>query len=358
MTYSKSENSLDFNNNLIENSISHFNNKKVLGQFYTDKNIFNNIAFLDWFNKIPMEYKSNILEPFAGSNGIIKMLNELSLIKNYTSYDIVPMNKNVVYKDTIKDFPLDFKVVISNPPFLAKNSATRRGLNVKIHPYHDLYELCVDLCLKNTEYVAVIIPESFITNNKIDKSRLSTVISLQEKNIFKDTEHPVCLALFTPFKNNDFKIYHNNEFIGLFNHLKNNENKMLSLNKNRESKYEIIWHNPKGQVGLKTIDVTNAKEKIKFMDGDSIPSEEVSLYSRLRTRILIINKKTGKPISKTLSKKLIILLNQFLDEYRIKTNDVFLTSFKGLRDDSKYRRRLDFSKAKLIVQKVVNDYLD
>ena len=67
-------------------------NKIELGQYYTQKNIFNLPGFLTWWNTIPENKKSIVLEPFAGSNNIIKSLKEIGLIKNYISYDFASLN--------------------------------------------------------------------------------------------------------------------------------------------------------------------------------------------------------------------------------------------------------------------------
>jgi hypothetical protein len=55
-----------------------------------------------------------------------------------------------------------------------------------------------------------------------------------------------------------------------------------------------------------------------------------------------------------------INLNDFLNEcniilkdYREKTKDVLMTSFKGLRKDGKYRRRLDFKTVRYIMNKAL-----
>jgi len=41
-----------------------------------------------------------------------------------------------------------------------------------------------------------------------------------------------------------------------------------------------------------------------------------------------------------------------LSEFRKETHDIFLTPFKGLRKDLKYRRRLDYALARNIVNQV------
>ena len=47
--------------------------------------------------------------------------------------------------------------------------------------------------------------------------------------------------------------------------------------------------------------------------------------------------------------------NRILNEYRVKTEDAFMAPFKNLRKDMKYRRRLDFATAKLIMSKAVEE---
>ena len=41
--------------------------------------------------------------------------------------------------------------------------------------------------------------------------------------------------------------------------------------------------------------------------------------------------------------------NQLLETYRTQTHDVLMTSFKGLRQDGKYRRRLDYATARALL---------
>jgi hypothetical protein len=328
---------------------------KQLGQYYTHKNIFNHPAFLAWFNAIPSRSRQNVLEPFAGKNSIIHMLNELNLITGSTSYDIEPLSDEVIYRDTLNDFPQNHDVIITNPPFLAKNVATKLGVKITIDPYADLYELCLNRCLQNASYVAAIIPESFIVSDFF-KNRLICVISLAQKKIFKNTEHPVCLALFVPENSillgekdsdcysHNYAIYSNEHYVGQSQSLIAIEKDFLSR---QQHSYQTLWHQPQGQVGLIAIDATDKKKNISFIYGDDILPEDVTPYSRLRTRIDVLNHK-GRALSKTHNQKLLRMLNQVLKEYRELTHDVFLTSFKGLRADGKYRRRLDFNKARLL----------
>ena len=180
--------------------------KREAWQFFTITNPFFVQAFYERFSLIPNEDKKVLLEPFAGSNNIISLIEELGSISNYEhswdcfDIDISHENKNpeytIIQQDTIKNYPKWYNVAITNPPYLAKNSATRRWLSYEYPEYEDLYQKCLEVMLDNTKFVAAIIPESFI-NSKLFVNRLYSFISLTCK-MFEDTDCPVCLALFVP----------------------------------------------------------------------------------------------------------------------------------------------------------------
>lgn len=325
---------------------------KIPGQFFTKKNIFKNKTFLKWFRAIESNKRKNILEPFAGKNGLIDMLKELNLVKNFSSYDIEPQHQDVLLNDSIINFPQNFSVCITNPPFLAKNVATRKNIPITIEPFGDLYEKCLDLCLKNCEYVAAIVPESFVVS-PFFKNRLFAVISITEKSLFDHTEHPVCLALFNPNTSIDFLVYQDNKKLGKFKEKKKEIEEWLNESENTK----IIFHDKNGQIGLFNIDATNIDKKIHFADGNLIEKEDVGYHARLRTRIYI-DSPNNIPLTQKQTKEFMHYCNKILNLYRKKTNDIFMTSFKGLRSDGKYRRRLDYATARLIVNKAYNLYFN
>ena len=314
---------------------------QTIGQFFTEKNVFENTAFLAWWKLISKKDKKAVLEPFAGKNGIVDMLKSIDWIDKktkYISYDILPGRKDVEFRDTIESFPIGYNVAVTNPPFLAKNSATRKGLKNKIDPYSDLYEVCLFKCLDNLEYVAMIVPESFITTPYF-KNRLFAVVSLTHKKIFKHTEQPVCLALFVKDETKDFLIYKNDILIGSFSELKMRESRFCK-DLSSSSLFEISFHKTDGQLGFISTDATNHLKKLKIVNPSEILESDVNPYARLRTRIKIT--KNGKLIRVSIS--FIKNFNSYINEYRAETGDVFLTSFKGLRDDGSYRRRMSFLK--------------
>lgn len=322
--------------------------KKKFGQYYTKYNPFSNLFFKKWFNQIPEESKKIILEPFAGANNILKLMDETGISNNliWKCYDLYPSNDSentfnkfkIEKRDTIKDFPKGYDLVITNPPYLAKNKIKDLDINFD-RKYNDLYLHALDLMLENCSYVAAIIPESFVTSNKfID--RLYGIISLEFK-MFDDTEVPVCLALFNKEKTKKKRIYRSNKYIGDLSELKKIQLKYT------DSKIikNIRFNDPKGNIGFIAIDNT-VTDSIRFLIGDEI-NKEIKVSSRSITKISGIKFEKKESLENFIKK-----LNEEVKQYRKETKDVFLTSFKGLRKDNKYRRRMDFLTARKIIQKV------
>lgn len=319
-------------------------NKRLFGQYFTITNPFDTVAFYKWLEEMPENIKtSTILEPFAGANNIPAMLNSSEILTNdWSCFDIAPSEINhckqfsIKKQDTLLNFPRGYDLCITNPPYLSKNSATRRKLDYPETIYDDLYKLCLEKMLQNVSYVAAIIPETFITSG-LFHDRLKYVVSLTCK-MFEDTECPVCLAMFNPETSTDFTIYQMNEKLGKYNDLCKGK---------IEPTYKHCWeiNNPNGTIGIICID--NAKHpSIMFCPGENISSTKIKVSSRSFTRV------SGLPDNIDLT-SFIFKCNEQLNQYRNETKDVFLASFKGLRADGKYRRRLDFYTAKQIMSQVL-----
>ena len=86
--------------------------------------------FNDWINKALDEKSDSILlEPFAGSNSIIKLIRDAypELNNQWHCFDIDPESneKNltdipITIQDVLSDFPKSYHIAITNPPYLAK----------------------------------------------------------------------------------------------------------------------------------------------------------------------------------------------------------------------------------------------
>ena len=312
--------------------------RRVLGKYYTINNPFTLKAFKDWLDVIQNLKSQIILEPFAGANNIPKMITNSKIMDNeWKCFDIEPQKNlfpifHICERNTIEDFPKGFNVCITNPPYLGKSSASRRKLKYPDTDYDDLYKYCLEIMLNNVSYVAAIIPETFITSG-LFHDRLYAVISLTCK-MFEDTECPVCLALFVPKEECSFKIYRMNEYLGTYEEL-------FSKRKKAVCAHPWKFNDKDGNLGIICVD--NSKEKsIKFCKGSEIEKSLIKVSSRSKTRV------SGIPENIDLN-IFINTCNKILNDYRGSTKDVFLTSFKGLRKDGYYRRRLDFKEAKNIM---------
>lgn len=312
--------------------------KRELGQFYTDYNPFKHKVFVKWFKKALKESEDKVLEPFAGSNNLIEMLKE-DFIFSYESYDIHPGRSDVKKRDTLKKYPLGFNLAITNPPYLSKVSAKRKGLNYPDTDFPDLYKLCLEVMLENNKYVAAIIPINIIRDEHF-KSRLDKYIILNKK-MFNTTETPVCLAMFSPLREiKSTEVYDLNRRIG---NLEEIDKYIDDLNTGLKS--NINFNSKSGKLFLRAVD--NPKgNKIQFGDSSNFSPENIKVSSRHLTLIEVPFEVNAKSI---------VELNKKLEEYRQITGDVYLNAFMGLRSDGHYRRRLDYKTARLLIESYIGN---
>ena len=315
-------------------------NKRELGQYYTQTNPFIHPLFKEWMDLV--DNTKTFIEPFAGANNILKLIKESGYDCKWVCYDIDPPKYNVYpevqvnQQDTIEDFPKGFDVCITNCPYLGKSSARRRHID---YPWEedDLYKVSLNVMLKNCGYVAAIIPESFITAN-IHLDRLWGVISLACK-MFDDTDCPVCLAMFTPNGNENVRVYSNENYLGSLKDLQDCEIT------GHTSDVKWIFNDKHGNIGVKTVD-SQIEADCKFFYGENIKPEDIKVSSRAFSRISGLPKNINRDV-------FIKKCNDILLSYREQTKDVMMTSFKGLRKDGKYRRRLDFKTVRSILNKAL-----
>lgn len=334
--------------------------KRSKGQYFTINNPFEHPVFHYWLSLVENLEDKVFLEPFSGSNNITLLIESIGYSNKWVCFDIDPevvsKNNNPKYdiniNNSIESFPKTGDVVITNPPYLAKNSAKRRGLDYPDTKWDDLYKYSLESMLNNVDFVAAIIPESFLTQG-IFHDRLFATISLTTV-MFDDTDCPVCLALFIDnktkskicYEENNFLLYQNEVLLGNYFSILNKVNFP-------EENISLKFNDIKGELGLIAVDSTS-NESIRFIDPDLIPDSDIKVTSRSRTKIKLLDVK----LSSDEVSALITECNNIIDRYREDTYDIFLTSFKGLRKDGKYRRRLDFKNAKKIVNMAYYNILE
>jgi hypothetical protein len=314
--------------------------KRLLGQYFTVGNPFAHPAFASWWGDA--HRGSPVLEPFAGADNIPALLGAAGYQASYMSFDIDPQARSVEQRDTLADFPAGYDLAVTNPPFLARHFARRKGLSVD-HlpwgPYNNLWKVAVDRSLLHCGHVAAIVPESLLTSG-LFRARLVAVISLTSR-MFADSEAPTCLALWGPTSRADFEVWRSDERLGMFSELS------AAAPEPTPSAARITFNALHGQVGLRAIDLPRGAT-IAFCPEAQIPSAKVQVGRQL-TRSHI----TG--LAPRAVPDVLEAANAALLEYRSATADVLLAAFKGMRQDGAFRRRMDWGTARNLLSVAVDE---
>ena len=305
--------------------------KKQHGQFYTAVNPFYNEVIKWWLEK-NIKPSDILLEPFAGSGNLVRMIQEVGFTNSWMQYDIEPAGANIIQQDTFKNFSTGHRICITNPPYLSKSSAGASGLSFPQSQFNDLYLHSLDLCLKNCEYILAIVPCSFINNDQL-KSRLSIAIEIT-KQLFNDTQTPICIALFNTDPTNDYSVYCDEKFIGRYNDMKQ------GFPPYRDYLWDWKFNDNNGAIGLSSIDDVFSPS-IYFTKGANIASKTLSSPFGAYKRI-------SAPHNLDLD-EFLPRLEDNLKYYRKATDDIYLTSYYTLRQDGKYKRRLTNTEARMLL---------
>jgi hypothetical protein len=325
--------------------------KRELGQYFTeatgDNNPFLHPAFKNWASRI--NSTDIILEPFAGNKDLVRLLNEAGYHNAVDCYDKDPKQTDIIQRDTIVDMPSGYRFIVTNPPYLDKASAKKRGIVHDFEWFTNIYLQSIHKCLEQTEFVAAIIPLSFINSGEF-REYLETVVSLNYK-LFKDTEVPVCLALFRNWRKDeedptpceDFTFWIGDQYQGFFSDIDFVNQYEI------DKRYGKFKKNIKGgQIGLYAFDLPETRT-IKFYLGEEISDDKIKESSRSITKINITRPDVDR-------QAIVDIANRILEEQRNSTGDIFLTPCFGLRDDKQYRQRLTFADAEYILKMALHEY--
>lgn len=344
--------------------------KRAAGRYLTEGDPFGYDAVSEWVATIVGATAGrpvSACEPYAGKNFLPSafMSRFAPVFKDgieWVGYDLVPCpdEENLLpgcpisQADTLLSIPSCHDVIVTNPPYLARNSARRRHLpfpfdhaGVGIDSPADLYQIALDSCLASASWCSMLIPESFITS-RYDKSRLMSVISLPG-DLFLDTECPVCLALFGPDPSGDYEIYANDgHLLGKATDVRRAYDEILERGFEASPHgRNLTFNDPGGAIGLRGVD-SSLGTLAHFVDGEKIDPSSVKQTSRSVTRIGVTDW-NGKDVADVIEGA-----NRLLGEWREATGDVFMTAFKGVNKQTHaYRRRLSFREAEAIVNAVI-----
>lgn len=302
--------------------------KQLLGQFYTTSDVFNSSdAFACWFERVPKGRP--VVEPFAGAGHLFSYVDV-----DWHGFDLDPKHPEVVRRDTLADFPQGYSVCITNPPYLAKTVISRKKLPVKVH-HEDIYLDCLEQCLLNCDYVAAIIPSTF-WNQKLFKDRLFAWDKL-DRAVFSDTDNPVGVAYFVPEKVGFTRLFVNGkEFIPNVEDVPSSVKFPVKFNLNTSNEFLVN--------GIDSIAADNIHLKLQVgLDLSGLRDKDGNFKSTNRNSF---------PLEcPYLAEGDLPDINRFIEGWRERTRDFYLTSFKSCGKSGKYRKRISFKEVKWILSR-------
>lgn len=327
------------------------NNKVKLGQFYTKRSnyiIGNLIGDID--------KKIKVIEPFCGEGDLLIFDNE------YEIYDIDPKIDKCVKRDTLKN-PPDYtnKLVITNPPFLARNKNKDKTL-YDLYDVSDLYKVAIKTILKCSGGI-LIVPLNFFCDedNKIRNlffERFDIIrLNIFEETVFNDTTYTICSFSFKLKENDeDFDTIECNFFpdktIKHFDLKKSTGWRMgadfLEIIKNQKNigiKRLTKDKIPNSNIYLRAIDTGTNTGRI------SLSINKNHFYGKESDRsfaTIIMDKKY------TEDQELLICneFNNLLELYRNKYYSLFLTNFRN-STSSYARKRISFDVAYKLISYIL-----
>ena len=317
-------------------------NKKIkLGQFFTKESLWLKPQIKEFVLK---SMCSIAYDPFAGGGDLLNVaLNQLGF-ENTVGLDIDD-TLNWKQNDSLLSIPhIENAIIITNPPYIAKQSASRKKIDLSQYfstsKYDDVYLIALDNMLKAQKKVVAIIPESFINSSYKQKNKIYSITILEE-NPFKDTENPVCVVCFDSEEKslNFVKVYKNETLV-------NSLEDIQSIRMEPKNNIKITFNSLQGWLGLRAIDSTDDKTIINFDFKDNFKYDwenNIKVSSRHFSLIDV-----DIPINKR--KEFIDECNKILEDIRYRSCDILLTPFKGNTKKGKRRRRLDFRLARAIME--------
>lgn len=319
---------------------------KFLGQYFTEKDFW---VYPDIRRLLNDNSFTKILDPFAGSNNLIK--NKIfSNIWYKEGYEIDPfyIKDETLYNDSFHYIPKQKNcLIVTNPPYIyksiAKRDKNRKALNYfTTNKYIDLYLLAIENSLKSTRFSIFIVPETFLflKNNPFIQNIVS--LNIIEDRMFYNTDTPVLSVIFDNIKtDSDFKIFKNGKYLFKYSYLENIKNK-LKTDKNIPIKFNDI----NGQILIKGIDGVDPDNKIQFKRYNTNDKILIKESSRHNTIV-----KIDYPIPRL--DIFIDKLNLELNKLREETQDLLLTPFKGNNKKGIRRRRLSFDISRKLIIKLI-----
>ena len=328
--------------------------KRDLGQYFTRDAVWLRPHIKTHLQSLRSIYASCV-DPFAGDGHLLTLASEMGFQTH--GHDLDPgrclangWGKSIDSIRHVTHYEDGF--ILTNLPYLAKNSAKRikspmadyfsPGFVPHVDPkklsvLDDLFKLAIERTIQVYDDSIWIVPESGIQD--LDqlpewKTMLHS-ITILEANPFLDTEHPVCVMVFS--KSNPLQqVWKNDMMLGTYDEL--HQKHLRALNTS-SSAIEMTFNDPLGSLGYRAVDGTKEDDsmRIKFCRGDELgyDRQRIKVSSRHLTYI-------STSVPEPMLDRVIEEANRRIEAYRTATHDVFLTAFMGNTKNGHRRRRLDY----------------
>lgn len=316
------------------------NKKASLGQFFTKSDVWLKDHILQFIldSKMDIAY-----DPFAGAGDLLNVASKLGF--STVGLDI-DASLGWQINDSLNSIPrCENAIIITNPPYLAKQSATRQKIDYSSYfikfDYDDIYLIALENMVNSHDFVVAIIPESFL-NSAFKHKHLLNSVTVLEENPFDDTENPVCVACFDgKYKGFDkISIYKNDDYLGTLDYFE--DCRIVPTNK-----VNMSFNSKQGWLALRAIDSSKKDNPIKFCFKNELNYDWENKIKESSRHITLIDIDIGDIDKRAFIKE----ANKILNDLRLKTQDIILTPFKGNTKDGIRRRRLDFKLARGILER-------
>ena len=334
--------------------------KRDFGQYFTQDAVWLRPHIKAHIQSLGDTYTSCV-DPFAGDGHLLALAREMGF--QIHGHDLDPRrcadNGWGEPNDSIRQvIHYEGGFVLTNPPYMAKNSAKRLdspmtryfspGFVSTIEQKHlnvldDLFKLAMEQTMRTYDDSIWIVPESGIQDlDRLPhwKAKLHS-ITILEDNPFVDTEHPVCVMVFS--KSNPLQeVWKNDTLLGTYDALRQAHLEALAA---PSTAVQMTFNDPAGTLGYRAVDGTKEDDsmRIKFCLGDELgyARQRIKVSSRHLTYI-------STSVPEAMLTSVIEEANRRIEAYRHATHDVFLTAFMGNTKNGLRRRRLDYHLARRI----------
>lgn len=343
--------------------------KTINGVFYTTKLNWLTPTVINFINSLN---PSHYCDPFAGDGNLLDALNNFDKTPHLPIIGF-DLNRPEKWKknDSLLKIPElpEKSIIITNPPWLGKSSASKKGILNEVEAYYDtdglkfvdLYEVAIYRMIQSGHPFVSLVPDSVITSDskrfKV-KNKLTAIISLKESP-FNDTGYLTSVVLYDPNNKSPLKIYWSKEtdhgiqddYLGTMDEI---ESKKFSMDKRLgKPKRDIRFNVLSGPIGVRLLDMIKENDKAGFFTAEDFSIRPIKNVKNLRFATHVhIDPKELEGIDTNV---LVDRCNEVLREYRAGPCEILNPSFMENNHLGQRRRRISSDLIRYILEIVLDE---